>query len=247
MKGIKMEKKLLVSQIEEKLFDYILNEPIKVGEKIPNEFELAELFGVSRSTIREAVKALVSKGILKVCRGSGTYVISTYSMEDDPLGLSKFQDKFKLALELFEVRLMLEPEIAAIAAERASKEDKERILQLCDEVENLYLSGRDHVRRDIDYHTYIAHCSQNRVVEILIPIINTAVMMFANLTERLLQKETIETHRAITNAILHSDAVGARCAMVMHLTYNRQKLLEIQQEKESLNIDIWDNTSDDKE
>ena len=57
--------------------NFILEEPLEVGQKIPNEFELAEKFGVGRSTIREAVKGLVSKGILEVRRGSGTYVIST--------------------------------------------------------------------------------------------------------------------------------------------------------------------------
>ena len=67
--------------------DYILHTPVKIGEKLPNEFELAELFGVGRSTVRETVKSLVSKGVLEVRRGSGTYVIGTNRLEDDPLGL----------------------------------------------------------------------------------------------------------------------------------------------------------------
>ena len=75
----KVGKKLLGSQIEDSLMEYILNEPVAIGEKLPNEFELAEKFGVGRSTIREAVKSLVSKGVLEVRRGSGTYVVSTSS------------------------------------------------------------------------------------------------------------------------------------------------------------------------
>lgn len=71
----KVGKKLLGSQIEDSLMEYILNEPVAIGEKLPNEFELAEKFGVGRSTIREAVKSLVSKGVLEVRRGSGTYVV----------------------------------------------------------------------------------------------------------------------------------------------------------------------------
>ena len=114
----KVGKKLLGSQIEDSLMEYILNEPVAIGEKLPNEFELAEKFGVGRSTIREAVKSLVSKGVLEVRRGSGTYVVSTSSLEEDPLGLGRFEDKYHLALELFEVRLMLEPEIAALASMR---------------------------------------------------------------------------------------------------------------------------------
>lgn len=231
----KIEKKLLVSQVEEELFRYIVEEPVNIGEKIPNEFELVERFGVGRSTIREAVKVLVSKGVLEVRRGSGTYVISTQSLEDDPLGLAKFQDKYKLALELFDVRLMLEPEIAAMAAKNATKEDCERIVFLCDEVERLYRSGENHIEKDIAFHACIARCSGNRVVETLIPIIDTAVMTFANLTSRLLMQETIDTHRAVTESIQKGDAVGAKCAMIMHITYNRQKLLKLMEERDVQN------------
>jgi len=133
----KMNKKLLASQVEDALMDDILNKPVPIGEKIPNEYELAEMYGVGRSTIRETVKSLVSKGILEVRQGSGTYVIGTDTLENDPLGFSKYEDKYKLALELFEVRLMLEPEIAALAAQKATEQDKEEIVRLCDEVEDL--------------------------------------------------------------------------------------------------------------
>ena len=227
----KVSKKLLGSQVEDELMNFILQEPIEVGQKIPNEFELAEKFGVGRSTVREAVKGLVSKGILEVRRGSGTFVISTYTLEDDPLGLSKFEDKFKLALELFDVRLMLEPEIASLACDYATEEEKKQLQQLCDEVEQVYKSGKNHIKKDIEFHTCIARCSKNRVVETLIPVINTAVMTFANLTHRTLMQETIDTHRAITEAIIKGDSVGAKCAMIMHLTYNRQSLIRMLEEK----------------
>lgn len=229
----KMDKRLLGQQIEEELMNYIQKEPIQVGQKIPNEFELADMFGVGRSTIREAVKGLVSKGILEVRRGSGTYVISTCSQEDDPLGLSKLQDKYKLALELFDVRLMLEPEIASRAAECADEEDLKQLVRLCDETEEQYKSGKNHIPKDIEFHTCIARCSKNRVVETLIPIINTAVMTFANLTHHILKEETIETHRAVVNAILDRDPVGARCAMIVHLTYNRQELIRQMKENQA--------------
>ena len=181
---------------------------------------------------REAVKALVSKGILEVKRGSGTYVISTSTAEDDPLGLSKLQDKYKLALELFDVRLMLEPDIAALAAENAAPEELEQLKILCHETEQMYLSGKNHIPKDVEFHTCIAKCSKNRVVETLIPLINTAVLTFANLTHRTLMQETIETHRAVVEAITDKDPVGARCAMMMHLTYNRQMLMRKNKEHE---------------
>ena len=169
---------------------------------------------------------MCSSDLLEVRRGDGTYVISTRTLQDDPLGLSKFEDKYKLALDLFDVRLMLEPEIVSRAAENATEEDFVRLKQLCDETEEMYRQGKDHIPKDIEFHTFLARCSKNQVVETLIPVINTAVMTFANLTHRTLMQETIETHRAIVTSILERDPVGARCAMVMHLTYNRQALVK---------------------
>ena len=242
----KMNQKLLAPQVEEELMNYILHEPVGIGEKIPNEYELARRFGVGRSTIREVVKSLVTKGILEVRRGSGTYVVSTSSVENDPLGLEKFTDKYKLALELFEVRLMLEPEIAALASEYAMPEEKEELKYLCDETERLYLSGKNHTQKDIEFHTCIARCSRNRVVEQLLPIIQTAIVTFVNLTHRKLVDETIETHRAILDAILKGDSVGARCAMIMHLTYNRQMLIRMKEElRQSESEEISKETSDE--
>lgn len=227
----KVDKKLLVSQIEDQIMMYIQHENIEVGTKLPNEFELAERYGVGRSTIRETVKSLVSKGVLEVRRGAGTYVSSTVRLESDPLGLAKFQDKYLLAMELFDVRILLEPEIAAMACENATEEEKKELQELCDEVERQYLNGENHIQKDMEFHACIAKCSKNRVIEILVPVIHTAVTTFANLTNRKLMQETIDTHRQVTEAILRGDSIGAKCAMIMHLTYNRQMLMQMKQQQ----------------
>lgn len=227
----KMDKKLLAARVEEELMKFIQNEPIAVGEKIPNEYELAERFGVGRSTIRETVKSLATQGILEVRRGSGTYVVSTSKRENDPLGLSALEDEYELALDLLDLRLMMEPEIAARASEHATEEEKVELKRLCKVTEELYLAGVDHTEADIAFHTYIARCSKNRVVEQLQPMIQNAVFAFVNLTHRKLMNETIKTHRAVTEAIIQGDSVGARCAMIMHLTYNRQMLMQMKDEK----------------
>jgi len=225
----KAGRKPLHIQIEESLKKYICSETIEVGDKLPPETELANMFGVGRSTVREVVKSLEAKGMLEVRRGVGTYLCSKSVQNDDPLGLSRLDDKYKLALELFDVRIMLEPEIAAKAAEYAKPEEIDELQRLCDETERLYMSDQDHTSKDIEFHTFIAKCSRNRVVETLIPIIQTAIATFVNLTHRLLREETITTHRAIMEAIKAHDSTGARCAMIMHLTYNRQELIKQRQ------------------
>lgn len=226
----RMEKKQLGLQLEDELMNYILKAPVEIGQKIPNEFELAQQFGVGRSTVREAVKGLVTRGILEVRRGSGTFVISHHSLKEDPLGLARLEDKYKLALELFELRLMMEPEIASLAAQKAKEEEKVRLEELCNQVEELYSNAQDHLEKDVEFHTHIARCSQNRVVEMLVPLIHSAVTTFGSLTHRKLKNETIETHRAITDSIIRGDSVGAKCAMIMHLTYNRQMLVKMMEE-----------------
>lgn len=230
----KVDQKLLVPQIEDQLMMYVHQEQMEKGARLPSEHKLGELFGVGRSTIREAVKSLVSKGILEVKRGSGTYVKNTEITVDDPLGFSQFEDKYRLAMELFDVRILLEPEVAATACQKASEEDKKHIKELCDEVEQLYLSGKNHIQKDMEFHSAIAKASGNHVVEILLPVIFTAITTFANLTHRKLQQETIETHREVTNAILRGDSMGAKCAMIMHLTYNRQTLLQMSDTRKNL-------------
>ena len=158
---------------------------------------------------------------------------STEIAVDDPLGLAQFEDKYRLAMELFEVRMLLEPDVAAVACQKATEEDKKRIKSLCDEVEQLYLSGQNHIKKDMEFHETIARCSGNRVVEVLIPVILTAITTFANLTHRKLINETIDTHRAITDAILSGDTMGAKCAMIMHLTYNRQTIIDMSEQNKT--------------
>jgi len=222
------QRKQLAVQVEEQLLEYIRKEPVNVGEKIPNEFVLAEKFEVGRSTIREAVRSLATKGVLEVRRGDGTYVISMQTIEDDPLGLARIEtDKVDLALDLLEVRLVIEPEIAFRAAQNASEEDLIELERLCDEVEKNINEKIDHAEADVAFHTQIAKCSGNTVFETLIPTINTAVMTFVNVTKRGLKDETIKTHRMIVDAIKRRDAVGARCAMIMHLNYNRERILSL--------------------
>ncbi len=226
----KIKSTLLAEQVQEQIYQYILDNSYEIGTKIPNEFDLARHFGVGRSTIREAVKLLISRGVLEVRRGSGTYVISTTPADMDPLGLQRIEDKMALALDLANVRMMLEPGIAEIAALNATEEDIRRLQELCDQVEIRIKNGSSYVKEDIAFHTCVAECSKNKVVEQLIPIIDTAVLMFVNVTHTMLKEETIMTHRAVANAIADHDSIGARSAMMMHMTFNRNRIRELMKE-----------------
>ena len=224
---------LLAEQVQEQIYQFILNTPLPVGARLPNEFELGRKFGVGRSTVREAVKLLVSRGILEVRRGSGTYVVSTTPADLDPLGLRKAEDKMALALDLADVRIILEPGIAEMAALKARPADVEKLDSLCRLIEKRIAREESYSDEDIAFHTCIAECSGNIVVKQLIPIIDTAVLMFVNVTHRRLTKETIQTHRAITDAIAEHDSIGAKTAMLMHMIYNRDMIKQLIKEQEA--------------
>jgi DNA-binding FadR family transcriptional regulator len=126
-------KRTLGQKTEDCLMKYILDKPVKIGERIPTEGELTELFEVGRSTVRGAVKGLVTRSVLEVRRGDGTYVISTIYMENDVLEFGNVEDRYRLALDLFDVRLMIEPEIVTWACRKATEEQIQKLKQLCDE------------------------------------------------------------------------------------------------------------------
>ena len=226
--------KPLAEQVADYILNYIIDNSLEVGAKIPNEFELGKMINVSRTTIREAIKILVSRQILEIRRGAGTFVSERQGITDDPLGLTFVKDKTKLALDLVSVRLMLEPEIAMMAADHATPEQIEEMRLQCSQIEELIQSGRDHMEADIRLHTLIASCSGNSVVEKLVPDINSSIAVFVDVTNRALGQETIETHREIVNCIAERGAEGAKCAMYLHLIYNRRVFRQLENEEKKL-------------
>lgn len=218
----------LTERIEEHLLQYILEAKLPVGAKLPNEYQLAEQFHVGRGTIREAVKLLVSRGVLRVKHGSGTYVSSLMPLQANPLGLDTIEDKLQLALDLTDVRLMLEPTIAELAAINRREDEIDLLLKHSNAVRRQIEAGEDYLMEDMALHAHIAACSHNMVVKSLIPIIDAAVISIANITRQALLKATIDTHGRIVNAILSRDPMGARAAMTMHLAMNRHVIMQEQ-------------------
>lgn len=218
------EDKPLSSKLSEELLNYIRSENLKPGDRLPNESILAKKMGVGRSSIREAMKLLASRNIVTIRQGSGTYISQTPGMVEDPLGFSFIADKQKLAQDSLEVRFLLEPAIASLAAQNASEEDIALLRRLCQEVEDLVQLGQDHTQKDIEFHTAIALSSKNVVVPRLIPVINSAIPLLIELTGNTLKQETIDMHRALTDAIAAHNAAAAHDAMYLHLVYNRARM-----------------------
>ena len=219
-----LSEKSLPEKLSDDIINYILEVHLQPGDRLPNESVLAEKLGAGRSTIREAMKLLASRNIVTIRQGSGTYISSAPGVVEDPLGFTFIRDKRKLAFDLLEIRFLLEPAIASMAASCADDEDIEKIRELCDETERLITEGKDHTEKDIAFHTAIAMSSGNIVVPRLIPVINSSIPLFIDLTRSELRRETIETHREITEAVASHDPTRAHDAMYLHLVCNRRHL-----------------------
>lgn len=216
--------KSLPQKIAEDIIAFILEENLKPGDKLPNETVLCQRLNVGRSSLREAMRALASRNIVTIRQGSGTYIASSTGVADDPLGLSFINNKKKLIHDLMEIRFLLEPSIAALAAIHADDTEIKKICKLCDDVEELLKAHKDHSDKDIELHTAIALSSKNIVVPRLVPVIFRSIPLLIESTGNTLCNETIESHREIADAIVAHDAVRAHDAMYLHLVYNRKQI-----------------------
>jgi GntR family transcriptional repressor for pyruvate dehydrogenase complex len=152
----------LVDEVVVQLQKKISSGGIRRGDKIPTEPELMEQFGVGRSTIREAVGVLVHAGLLEKRQGFGTYLVADMNIQE-PLDQRLRRAEI---LEVYEVRLMLELEIAKFAAERRDESDLQQMRQNLDNRHAALKKGdmNEYVNADILFHLSVAVASKNSVV-----------------------------------------------------------------------------------
>lgn len=199
-------------------------ENYSVGAKLPNELQMAKQFEVSRSTIRQAEKLLAEQGILEIERGAGVFVSGKLGAENDPLGFSLVYDKQKLAHDLLELRLMIEPKAAALAAQNVRSKDIQLLYKLCDELELLVRSGQNYLKKDMEFHQAIANCSENYAVYRMIPYIHQMQLLHESITPERHLDATVAEHRKIADAIAHRRASDAFDAMQYHLMVIRSRI-----------------------
>lgn len=218
-----IKKQNLVEKTTRQLIRFIQDNEIEVGEKLPNEAELSQQFQVSRSTLREAVRILISRNVLKVRQGSGTYVSEKRGQSSDPFGLAFIKDKQKMISDLYDMRYILEPEIAALAARHATTEQVERMRDLVKKIEQSFDQGdQQHVQFDIELHTLISQASGNEAYSYIVPIISRSVSLFNKSYDDLAAKNfTRKIHREIIAGIAAHDQTAARDAMLVHMANNR--------------------------
>lgn len=170
----------LAKEIAENIEQEIINEKLLPTQKIPNEQLLMEKFNVSRVTIREAIKILVTKGILEIRRGKGTFVCDLPGISEDPLGFN-FLNIPNLNDYLYETREIFEPYICKLVTERASDEEINFLGDIVTQMEELDKIFLDSIpnkelilkfyKLDAMFHIHLCKICKNPILERLLPII----------------------------------------------------------------------------
>ena len=221
-----LDKRPLLQIIADKIIDLIESKELLPGEKLPSEQELMKELNVGRGTIREAIKSLVSRNIVEIRRGVGTFVAKNTGVVEDPLGFSFIDNKKKLVKDSMDVRLLLEPSIARWAARNATDFEILEIIELSKKIETAILNDENYSDLDVEFHTKIANSSGNLVVENLIPILNTNIRSLIDVTHAVLKEHTILSHKKIANAIKERDEEMAEQLMKEHIEINQNYLDE---------------------
>jgi len=209
----------IVDQIESR----IVAGDLKVGDQLPAERELAEQFAVSRTAVREAIKALREKGLVEIRLGRGTFVTnSATGAVRHSLGLLlKIENGF---IKLTEVREILEPEIAALAATRITEENIAAMTEAVETMETALDNAEVFVEADLDFHLALAEATQNPIIPALMDSIIDL------LREQRKQTGYVEGglargqyyHKRILEAVIKGDSQAARQEMQDHLLQVRE-------------------------
>jgi len=213
----------IVSQIQE----LIIQEELQPGDNLPPERQLVEQFGVSRTVVREAIRALEEKGLVEVKHGRGVYVAQLSSDSVSESLALLFRVRKSSLMALLEVREILEVEIAGLAAQRATEEDKEEMEQALRYESEVLDSLEEYVESDLRFHALLTKAAHNEVLPVLLN-------PFAELLRESRMRVTSEPpesrelsmqgHRAIFQAVRDGNKEQAREAMRQHFRMIRKVL-----------------------
>lgn len=216
-----MQKKRLSEQTAEDILDMIVTEKRYLpGDKLPNENDLSVELNVSRTTLREAIRILITHNVLEIKRGKGTYV--TYNNDlNESFNLDKIINLKVNLKDLMEIRLIFEPEIAYYAAKRATDKEIEKILHYGELNESRIINHEDRVEEEQMFHNSISKATHNEFINRLMPIINQAIYKGVILSKEKskINDNTLVDHRSIMEYLKSRDAEGAKTAMKLHILH----------------------------
>ena len=231
----------LYEKLADKILDLISSGSWKPGFRLPPERELSEAFGVSRTVVREAVKALEARGVLESVAGGGVSVrLADFSMVSRSLQTyMQLSNRVDFEIRLNEVRRVLEVEMVALAAARRTPEEVARLREICRQMRAGGYTAKEMAELDFRLHVTLAEATQNDLFKVLLaPLIHQLrdhiVLTWEDFPRPV--EQVFDQHEAIVSAVENEDADGARQAMMKHLMFSREVLEDIskaQKDKQS--------------
>lgn len=218
----------LSEQVAQQLRDLIFEQHrFAPGDRMPDERSLSKELGVSRTSLREAIKTLVASGVLVIRRGIGTFVSDTPGRQPDPFGFAFADDKKKLLADWYQVRLILESEAMEMVAQYATDEELQEIRELAEPLqEDDSCSDEERLiafmKRDQAFHSALAQATHSTVMDRILPALHewayfgVAIGEYANFSVKM-QENAKDSHRIISDFLLHRDGKGANLAMRYHM------------------------------
>lgn len=211
-------------EVARQLEEMILNK-LQPGDKLPAERELVELLGVSRSSVRDAIRKLELLGLVEPRQGTGTVVRDVSEAVLNPLA-NVISEKRQLVSELLDFRQMVEPPLAARAAIHASTEQIAAMEEILRRHEEKVAGGHLAIKEDSEFHYSIATASGNTIV---LKVLDIVMDMLRETRSRSLQtrgrpEKSLAGHRRIMSAIKRRDPEAAEEAMRQHIS-NIEKIV----------------------
>lgn len=208
----------LTQQIVSELGQSIVRGKYSGENAFPIEADLCEEFGVSRSVLREAVKMLTSKGLLRARPRQGTWVQDeqAWNLLDPDVLRWLLDRKFSIELlsEFTEIRLAIEPQAAVFAAQRASDQQKQAIADALARMQAAERGDDDALQSDIAFHVALLEASDNRFFSQLKDLVETALRISIRLTNQYkgVALASVEDHKKVLDAIMAGDSAAAHAA-----------------------------------
>lgn len=220
-----MKNKMLSQSIADNILSMItIEKRFSVGDKLPNELNLSEELGVSRTTLREAIRTMVAYDILEIRRGKGTFV--TEKALKQPQELEQLSAMKVNAKDLYEMRLIFEPEAAYFAAMRGTDTEIKRILDYGKKIEHKIKNGEDRTKEEHAFHKAIAQATHNEFMNKLMPILYQAILkgvVLSSQSDKAIN-DTVGDHKMIMEFLEQRNAEGARSAMKIHIMHAMKEL-----------------------
>lgn len=215
----------LYEQIANRIEIRITSRDYRSGSRLPSEQKLCEEFGVSRTILREALKLLKERGLIETRTGSGAYATRPEAHNISEV-VSRIISLDRINYEdVFDVRIILEVESAALAAENATQEQLDAIRTVLDELHSTDLTNEERAEKDFEYHFLIAKASGNPLLALMVEAMGGICRSIIEKTNLIIGStaDSNMRHTNIFNAILVHSSSAAREAAKDHLEESKRR------------------------